>query len=75
MCLAIPARILKVEEDGRSALADIGGIEKTIDVSLIDEPLPDDWVIVHVGFALNRISAEEAEATLKLISAEGGIDE
>lgn len=75
MCLAIPARILKVEEDGRSALADIGGIEKTIDVSLIDEPLPDDWVIVHVGFALNRISAEEAEATLKLISAEGGLDE
>lgn len=73
MCLAIPARITRVADNGRTAEADIGGIEKSIDVSLIDDPKPDDWVIVHVGFALNRISPEEAAETLKLINAEGGL--
>lgn len=72
MCLAVPAEIKSVAEDGMEALALIGGIEKKVDVSLIEDPKPGDWVIVHVGFALNRIDAAEAEETLKVLAAAGG---
>ena len=50
MCLAIPGQIIRLAGDGE-AVCDIGGIEKTVNVSLIERPVPGDWVIVHVGFA------------------------
>ena len=53
----------------------IGGIEKPVDVSLIDHPVPGDWVIVHVGFALNRIDAKEAEETLRILESAGELRE
>lgn len=71
MCLAVPARIIAVDPAGLEAKADFGGIEKEIDVSLIEEPKPGDWVIVHVGFALNRIDEKEAEETLALLRSTG----
>ena len=55
--------------DGMTAAAMIGGIEKDVDVSLIDDPKSGDWVIVHVGFALNRIDEAEAQETLKALAA------
>ncbi len=70
MCLAIPGQILRLAGDGE-AVCDIGGIEKTVNVSLIDHPVPGDWVIVHVGFALNRIDPGEAERTLAALKAAG----
>lgn len=69
MCLAVPAEILSVSPNGSDAMASIGGIEKPVDVSLIDHPVPGDWVIVHVGFALNRIDAKEAEETLRILES------
>ena len=71
MCLAVPAEILSVSPDGAEAMASIGGIEKPVDVSLIENPVPGDWVIVHVGFALNRIDAKEAEETLRILESAG----
>ncbi|MDO5530921.1 HypC/HybG/HupF family hydrogenase formation chaperone [Sutterella sp.] len=71
MCLAVPAEIKSVSDDGTEAVAWIGGIEKTVDVSLIENPVPGDWVIVHVGFALNRIDAKEAEETLRVLAQAG----
>lgn len=71
MCLAVPAEILSVSPNGSDAMASIGGIEKPVDVSLIDHPVPGDWVIVHVGFALNRIDAKEAEETLRILESAG----
>lgn len=65
MCLAVPAQLTTVSPDGMTAAAMIGGIEKDVDVSLIDDPKSGDWVIVHVGFALNRIDEAEAQETLK----------
>ena len=59
----------------RRAVCDIGGIEKTVNVSLIERPVPGDWVIVHVGFALNRIDPEEAQRTLAALKAAGLHDE
>lgn len=75
MCLAVPARIIAVDPSGLQAKADFGGIEKEIDVSLIEDPKPDDWVIVHVGFALNRIDEKEAAETLALLRSAGSADE
>lgn len=69
MCLAVPAQLTTVSPDGMTAAAMIGGIEKDVDVSLIDDPKSGDWVIVHVGFALNRIDEAEAQETLKALAA------
>lgn len=74
MCLAVPGQIKTVDADGESAVAIMGGIEKPINVSLIDQPQVGDWVIVHVGFALNRIDEAEAQKTLALLAAAGGSD-
>ncbi len=76
MCLAIPAQLKAVSEDGASAEADFGGIVKTIDASLIEDAAPGDWVIVHVGFALGRIDEQAAAETLALLqNADGSIRE
>lgn len=73
MCLAIPACLKSVDANG-SALCDIGGIEKEISVALIEDPKPGDWVIVHVGFALNKINEQEAQATLAALKAVGAAE-
>ena len=68
MCLAVPAKILTVK-DTDTALCDFNGVQKDVNVSLINDPKPGDWVIVHVGFALNRIDADEAQKTLQALEA------
>ena len=68
MCLAVPAKILEIN-DSDTALCDFNGVQKDVNVSLINDPKPDDWVIVHVGFALNRIDADEAQKTLQALEA------
>ena len=68
MCLAVPAKILEIN-DSDTALCDFNGVQKDVNVSLINDPKPGDWVIVHVGFALNRIDADEAQKTLQALEA------
>ncbi|HBC69219.1 MAG TPA: HypC/HybG/HupF family hydrogenase formation chaperone [Sutterella sp.] len=70
MCLAVPGKIVTVNS-AEEALADLGGIQKTINVSLIDNPQPGDWVVVHVGFALQKIDEEQAQKTLRELAALG----
>lgn len=65
MCLAIPARITKLLDDDR-ALADVGGVSREISLALVENVRVDDYVIVHVGYALSRLDPEEAEKTLLL---------
>ncbi len=67
MCLAVPAKILKIQSED-IALCDFNGVEKEVNVALIDNPVIGDWVIVHVGFALNRIDEKEAQTTLEMLS-------
>ena len=74
MCLAIPGQIIRLAGDGE-AVCDIGGIEKTVNVSLIERPVPGDWVIVHVGFAITRLDEEAALETLRLFQQAGLLDE
>jgi hydrogenase expression/formation protein HypC len=71
MCLAIPVRIETVEPNDL-AIVNIGGIRKTISVALIDEVAVGDYVILHVGYALNKLDKEEAQKTLELF---GELDE
>ncbi len=71
MCLAIPARVVELLDDDR-AVVNLGGVRTTVSLALVDGVSTDDYVIVHVGYALARLNAEEAERTLALL-AEAGV--
>lgn len=72
MCLAIPGQILVVvDELNRLATVDVVGVRRTVDVGLLDDARPGDWVLIHVGFALSRIDEAEAAATLALLEEMG----
>lgn len=67
MCLALPMRVIELRPEGM-AVAEHGGVRKEISVALIKDIAIDDYVIVHVGFALARIDPDEARETLALIA-------
>lgn len=67
MCLAIPVKIEEII-DAETAIADIGGVRKAINVALITDLSVGDYVIMHVGYALNKIDPEEAAKTLALFA-------
>jgi hydrogenase expression/formation protein HypC len=69
MCLAIPAQV--VEIDGEQGIIDMGGVRKEISLALIDNVAVGDYVIVHVGYALNKLDPEEAAKTLALFAEMG----
>lgn len=71
MCLAIPAKIIKFEDDDTAIVA-LEGIKKRISTALVEDLSVGDYVLVHVGYALHRVSPEEADRTLALM-AEAGI--
>lgn len=64
MCLAIPAKILEIEGD--RAKVDYGGTVREANLTLIEDPKVGDYVIVHAGYAIQRLDASEAEETLEL---------
>ena len=64
MCLSIPAKIVKL--DGNAATVDVMGNRREADVSLVDEPQLGDYVLVHAGFAIEKMTAEDAAETLKI---------
>lgn len=72
MCLAIPARVVQIF-DGDQAVVDMGGVQKEVSLALLDDVSEGDYVIVHVGFALNRLDPEEAEKTLALFAEIGAL--
>lgn len=65
MCLGIPARV--VERNGDAAVVTLGGVRREISLMLLDDVSVGEWVIVHAGFAIERLSEEEAEQTLSLL--------
>jgi hydrogenase expression/formation protein HypC len=72
MCLAIPGRILEiVDESNRLAKVDVAGVQRTVNVGLLDDAGVNDWVLIHVGFALSKVDEEEAAATLSLLQEMG----
>lgn len=65
MCLAIPAQVVELR-DGDNAVVDLAGVRKEISLALVDNVAVGDYVIVHVGYALNKLDPEEAAKTLAL---------
>jgi hydrogenase expression/formation protein HypC len=65
MCLALPVKIIKIT--GTIAEVDIGGTRRQADIRCIDAVKPGDYILVHAGFAIEKIDAKEAEETLKVL--------
>lgn len=63
MCLAIPAKVLGINEN--VATVDFGGVRREVDISLTDADI-GQYVIVHAGFAIQVLNEEEARETLEL---------
>jgi hydrogenase expression/formation protein HypC len=70
MCLAIPARVVELNEN-EVAIVDLGGVRKDVSLALVEDVSVGDYVIVHVGYALTRLDPEEAEKTLALMADAG----
>lgn len=65
MCLAIPAQIVELLPNHR-ATVNVGGVHKEISLALLAQTVAvDDFVIIHVGFALNKLDEEDAQKTLR----------
>ncbi|HUJ75163.1 MAG TPA: HypC/HybG/HupF family hydrogenase formation chaperone [bacterium] len=65
MCLAAPMKIEKIL-DARRAVVSEGGVHVEVDVSLLKDPRPGDHVIVHAGYAIERLSLEDAQERLEM---------
>ena len=74
MCLAVPVRVSKV--DGQTAVVELGGLARQVSIMLVPDTQVGDYVLLHAGFAIQKLNEEEAEETLRLFSeiAEGVTD-
>ncbi|MEI6558030.1 MAG: HypC/HybG/HupF family hydrogenase formation chaperone [Rhodospirillaceae bacterium] len=70
MCLAVPARVMELH-DGDMATVNLGGVKLTISLALVADIAVEDYVIVHVGYALSKLDRHEAERTLAMLADVG----
>lgn len=77
MCLAVPGKLLECNDNGeiREGRVQFGGIVRRIRLDFVPEAQVGDYVIVHVGFAISRVDAEEAERTYQLLAEMGSLAE
>ncbi|MDA0373660.1 MAG: HypC/HybG/HupF family hydrogenase formation chaperone [Planctomycetota bacterium] len=80
MCLGIPGQVIEITDAARNlASVDVGGVRREVNMDCVVEdfyPLEKcvgDWVLVHVGFAMSRISEDEANSTLKVLEELGEV--
>ena len=74
MCLAIPGKIVEFSADEHNrALVDVVGVRRHIDTGLLEEDPPKvgDWVLIHVGFAMSKISEADAQDQIRTLSLLG----
>lgn len=70
MCLAVPGKIVSIDEsnpDLRMAKVNFGGVSKDVCIQWLDDVIIGDYVLVHVGFALNKVDEKDAEETLRIL--------
>ncbi len=65
MCLAIPSKIVKIEDN--MATIDVDGVTRKVSLLLLEDPKVGDYVIVHAGFAIHKIDEEAAMESIKLL--------
>ncbi len=77
MCLGVPGRIVEVYQTGglRMGKVDFGGVTKEACLEYVPEAQIGDWTIIHVGFALNILTEQDAQETLALLREAGAFDE
>lgn len=77
MCLAIPGKILEVaqQDELRTGRVQFGGIVRQVSLGFVPEAQVGDYVMVHVGFAISRVDAEEAERTYQLLQEMGSLED
>jgi len=66
MCLAVPARVTSLLPDGMAKVS-LDGVLKEVSLAFVDDVAVGDYVVVHVGHALAKVDADEAEATLAML--------
>ncbi|MBN2544548.1 MAG: HypC/HybG/HupF family hydrogenase formation chaperone [Spirochaetes bacterium] len=66
MCLAVPMKLIKI--DGINGIVELGNINYKVNLELIDNPLIGEYLIVHAGFAINKINEAEAIESINLIN-------
>jgi len=73
MCLAIPAKVLSIEQ--MSAVVDMGGIRREVSLMLTPETVVGDYVLLHCGYAIQRLDEDEALETLQIMKDSGLLGE
>jgi len=76
MCLAVPGKIISIDKsnpDMKMAKVNFGGVNKNICIQWVDDLTVGDYILAHVGFALNKINEEDAEETLKILRDMGDL--
>jgi len=66
MCLSIPGKVISV--DGDKAIVSVGGTEYETSLQLLEDVKIDDYVLIHTGFAIQKLDEEEALETLRLFN-------
>ena len=66
MCLAVPVKILSLK-DNKMSEVELDGVKRDVSVSLIEDPAVGDYVLLHAGFAIEKIDEEQAQETLKAL--------
>jgi hydrogenase expression/formation protein HypC len=70
MCLAIPGKVIEISpENPDQALVDVVSVRRRVDLGLLqdDRPQPGDWVLIHVGFAMSKISEQDAHDQMQTL--------
>ena len=75
MCLALPAQVVSIDEATDMATVALGEVKREVSLALVEDVKVDDYVLIHVGYALNKVSEEEAEKTLALFAEAGLLQE
>ena len=70
MCLAVPGKIVSVRGEGmeKEGVVDYGFVRQEVSLAYLPDAQPGEWVLVHVGIAISRVTPEDAEETLSAIS-------
>lgn len=66
MCLAVPMKVVQI--DGEFGIAELGGLRRKVNLQLLPKIKVGDYIIVHAGFGIEKLGAEEAEETLRMIN-------
>jgi hydrogenase expression/formation protein HypC len=69
MCLAVPAKIISIKKT--IACCRVSGVSRDVDIRLVPDVRAGDYVLVHAGFAIERLNAAEAKKTMKLLKEAG----